>query len=109
MFHFFTNHLLCFVVILLIACARYRFDRGVIHTFPAESDPDQSPYIFDVSFSSSGLVAVSACGPGHLIKLYDRATLTCVGQVFESYFSVEIFLYIALNPSAYSLEVTLTW
>ena len=65
-----------------LLCVRLcRLSKGIVHTFPSVSDTDQSPYIFDVNFSSSSNMAVSACGPGHLIKIYDRATLAPVQQL----------------------------
>jgi hypothetical protein len=55
--------------------------RAIVHTFPSSGDVDQDPYVFDVRSNAEGLLAVSACGPGHAIKVYDKRSLTCVTQV----------------------------
>lgn len=62
--------------------AACRLKKAIVHTFPSSGDADQNPYVFDVcSSSSSNLLAVSACGPGHVIKIYDKMALTCVAQL----------------------------
>ena len=43
--------------------------RGIVHTFPASGDADKNPYVFDVCCNKAGQLAVSACGPGHAIKV----------------------------------------
>ena len=55
--------------------------KAIVHTFPSSGDADQNPYVFDVCCNSENLLAVSACGPGHVIKVYDQSELTCVAQL----------------------------
>ena len=59
--------------------------KAIVHTFPSSGDADQNPYVFDVCSNSENLLAVSACGPGHVIKVYDKTALTCVAQVCSLY------------------------
>jgi WD40 repeat protein len=58
-----------------------RLAKAIVHTFPSSGDADQNPYVFDVCSNGADLLAVSACGPGHVIKIYDHAELTCVAQL----------------------------
>lgn len=58
-----------------------RLHKSIVHTFPSSGDADQNPYVFDVCSNSENLLAVSACGPGHVIKVYDKMSLTCVNQL----------------------------
>jgi WD40 repeat protein len=63
---------------MAVAC---RLQKAIVHTFPSSGDADANPYVFDVCSNAAGLLAVSACGPGHVIKVYDQAELTCVAQL----------------------------
>ena len=49
--------------------ASWPLQRGIVHTFAAASDEDKNPYVFDVCSNRAGQLAVSACGPGHAIKV----------------------------------------
>ena len=65
----------------MAAATPCRLAKSIVHTFPSSGDADQNPYVFDVCSNGAGLLAVSACGPGHVIKVYDQDALTCVSQL----------------------------
>ena len=63
---------------MAMAC---RLSQTTVHSFPSSEDMDQNPYVFDMCCNSEDLLAVSACGPGHIIKVYDKLSLKCVAQL----------------------------
>mmetsp|Transcript_44250 Transcript_44250/g.139600 ORF Transcript_44250/g.139600 Transcript_44250/m.139600 type:complete len:361 (-) Transcript_44250:438-1520(-) len=76
----------------------FRLSKSVIHTFPAAKDFDKNPYVFDVCNNTQGLLAVSACGPGHVIKVYDEQTLSCSIQLGGHAAAVNDIHFSLLSP-----------